>query len=43
MKYDIIIKNNEKPKAETNETPPEPGLAYGCIFDYKHQSSKDDV
>jgi hypothetical protein len=20
-KYDIIIKNNEKPKAETNETP----------------------
>ena len=27
-KYAIIIKNNEKPKAETNETPPEPGLTY---------------
>jgi hypothetical protein len=28
MKYAIIIKNNEKPKAETIEAPPKPGLAY---------------
>jgi hypothetical protein len=28
MKSAIIIKNNEKPQPETNETPPEPGLAY---------------
>jgi len=27
MKYAIIIKNTEKPKAETVEIPPEPGLA----------------
>ena len=27
MKYSIIIKNSEKPKAETIEIPPEPGLA----------------
>jgi len=26
MKYSIIIKNSEKPKAETVEIPPEPGL-----------------
>jgi len=27
MKYSIIIKNSEKPKAETVEIPPVPGLA----------------
>jgi len=27
MKYSIIIKNSENPKAETNEMPPDPGLA----------------
>ena len=42
-KYAIIIKNNEKPKAETNETLPEPGLAYGRIYDYRHHSTKDDA
>jgi hypothetical protein len=42
-KYAIIIKNNEKPKAETNETPPEPGLAYGRIYDYRYHSTKDDA
>jgi len=39
-KYAIIIKNNEKPKAETNETPPEPGLVYRRIYDYRHHSTK---
>ena len=42
-KYAIIIKNNEKPKAETNETPPEPTLAYGRIYDYRQHSPKDDA
>jgi hypothetical protein len=41
MKYAIIIKNNEKPKAETIEAPPKPGLAYWRICDSRHQSSKD--
>ncbi|MGE5821405.1 MAG: hypothetical protein ACM31M_02330 [Nitrososphaerota archaeon] len=40
-KYAIIIKNNEKPKAETNETPPEPGLTYGGVYDYRHHSTND--
>ena len=42
-KYAIIIKNNEKPKAETNESPPEPGLAYGSVYDYRNYSTKDDA
>jgi hypothetical protein len=41
MKYAIIIKNTEKPKAETIEAPPKPGLAYERICDSRHQSSKD--
>jgi len=43
MKYAIIIKNNEKPKAETIEAPPDPGLAYGRICDYRRQSSRDNA
>jgi len=41
-KYSIIIKNCEKPKAETNETPSEPGLTYARIYDYRHHSTTDD-
>lgn len=42
-KYAIIIKNCEKPNAETNATAPEPGLAYVRIYDYRHNSTKVDA